>query len=146
MPFENEVTFVKYSKAGKERDFHEQYENAVKAAEKYLNKEYPNIIGDEIRENEKVKLVSPINGKEIATFQAGSKDSVDKAVEILKTGQKEWFSMGYVKRAQIFLKAADLVAKDKFLISALLAHENGKTRMEAVADVVGNRFSEVLCP
>ncbi len=135
MPFENEVTFVKYSKAGKERDFHEQYENAVKAAEKYLNKEYPNIIGDEIRENEKVKLVSPINGKEIATFQAGSRDSVDKAVEILKTGQKEWFSMGYVKRAQIFLKAADLVAKDKFLISALLAHENGKTRMEAVADV-----------
>jgi 1-pyrroline-5-carboxylate dehydrogenase len=43
--------------------------------------------------------------------------------------------MGYVKRASVMLKAADLVAKDKFLISAILAHENGKTRMEAVADV-----------
>ncbi len=135
MPFDNEVTFVKYTKAGKEKEFHDLYEDAVKLSEKYLNKEYPNIIGDEIIEKEKVKLISPINGKEIATFQAGSKESVERAIELLKKGQKEWFGMGYVKRASVMLKAADLVAKDKFLISAILAHENGKTRMEAVADV-----------
>ncbi len=135
MPFENEVTYIKFSKAGKEKEFHQLYEEALKSSQKYLNKEYPNIIVDDVMEKEKVKLISPIDGKEIATFQSATKESVDRAIELLKKGQKEWFALGYTKRAMVMLKAADLVAKDKFLISAILAHENGKNRLEAMADV-----------
>ena len=54
---------------------------------------------------------------------------------MLKDAQKPWFKSGYVNRARVMLKAADLLSRDKFLISALLAYENGKNRTEAMADV-----------
>ncbi len=135
MPFENEVTYVKYVKNGKEKEFNELYEKACEEAKKYLGKEYKNIIGKEIAEENKVKHISPVDEKEIATFQAGSKKSVDEAIEMLKKSQKSWFNSCFVNRARVLLKAADLVSRDKFLISALLAYENGKNRLEAMADV-----------
>ncbi|MFG1449071.1 MAG: aldehyde dehydrogenase family protein [Thermoplasmataceae archaeon] len=135
MTFENELTYVRMTKGGKEKEFHDLYEKALKDAEKYLNKEYPNIIGTEIIEKEKLKDISPIDGKEIGTFQAASEDSVRKAISMLKSNYKKWYHYGYRKRASIILKAADLLSEKKFLISALLAYENGKNRTEAMADV-----------
>jgi 1-pyrroline-5-carboxylate dehydrogenase len=135
MPFENEVTYIRYIKDGKEKQFNEEYEKACEEVKKYIGKEYKNIIGKEVSEENKLKHISPVNGKEIAIFQAGSKKSVDEALIMLKKGQRKWFSKSYVERARIILKAADLVSRDKFLISALLAYENGKNRLEAMADV-----------
>lgn len=135
MPFDNEMTYVRYVENGKEKEFNELYEKACEEAKKFIGKEYPNIVRKEIKEENKLKHISPADGKEIGVFQAGSKKSVDEALDMLNKAQKKWFQKGYVERARIFLKAADLLSKDKFLISALLAYENGKTRTEAIADV-----------
>ena len=135
MPFENEITYVKYVKNGKEKDFNQLYDRACEDAKKYIGKEYSNIIGKEIQESNKIKHVSPVDGHEIGVFQAGSQKSVDNALKMLKDAQKPWFKSGYVNRARVMLKAADLLSRDKFLISALLAYENGKNRTEAMADV-----------
>ncbi len=135
MPFENEMTYLKYVESGKEKEFNELYDRAYEETMKFIGKEYPNLIEKEVVESTKLKHISPVNGKEIGVFQAGSKESVDRALEMLKKAQKKWFEKGHVERARIFLKAADMLSKDKFLIAALLAHENGKTRTEAIADV-----------
>lgn len=135
MPFENEVTYVKYVKNGKEKEFNELYDKACEEAKKYIGKEYKNIIGKEVEESNKIKHTSPVDGKEIGIFQAGSQKYVDEAISMLKKAQKSWFKSGYVNRARVMLKAADLMSRDKFLISALLAYENGKNRTEAMADV-----------
>jgi 1-pyrroline-5-carboxylate dehydrogenase len=133
--FQNEITFVRMQKAGKEAEFHRLYEEALKEAEKYLHKEYPNLIGREIIEKEKIKDISPIDGKEIATFQMASSENINMALEMLHSSWKKWYEMGYVERARIMLKAADEISRQKYLISALLAYENGKNRTEAMADV-----------
>ena len=133
--FENEKTFVKMLKAGKEAEFHRLYEEALKDAEKYLHNDYANIIGSEIIEKEKIKDISPIDGKEIATFQMTSPDNINKALNMLNSSWKSWYENGYVERARIMLDAADKISQQKYLISALLAYENGKNRTEAIADV-----------
>ncbi len=133
--FENEKTFVRMQKAGKESEFHRLYEEALKAAEKYLHKEYPIIVGNEITEKEKISDISPIDGSEIAKFQMASPESINRALDILHSGWKGWYEKGYVERARIMLDAADRIAEEKYLISALLAYENGKNRTEAMADV-----------
>ncbi|MEM0159067.1 MAG: aldehyde dehydrogenase family protein, partial [Thermoplasmataceae archaeon] len=135
MPFENEKTYVRMQAAGKEEEFHKLYETALKEAGNYLHKEYPLIIGSEAYENEKFKDISPIDGGEIATFQVASKESVSKAIDLLDSGWRSWFGLGYLERARTLLRAADKISQEKFKLAALLAYENGKNRTEAIADV-----------
>ena len=97
MPFDNEVTFVKIQKAGKEKEFDEKYEAALKKAETYFGKEYPNIIQSDVVEEKKISDISPINGKEIAKFQLSSKESVEKALEMLHASYKKWFNLYWFK-------------------------------------------------
>lgn len=133
--FENENTFVRLQKEGKEREFDEKYESALKEAASYLSKEYPNIISDDVIEEKKIEDISPIDGKKIATFQLSSKESVEKALNLLHSGYRKWFAKGYLERSRILLKAYDLIREKKYLIAAIEAYENGKNRYEAVADV-----------
>ncbi|BAB59794.1 1-pyrroline-5-carboxylate dehydrogenase [Thermoplasma volcanium GSS1] len=135
MPFENENTYLRMSEAGKEAEFHRLYEESLKEIEAYFNKEYPNIIDGDVIESKKIKDISPIDGKEIATFQLASDSSVDKAVDMLYKSYKAWYSLGYMKRALIFLKAADMLSEQKFKFAAILTYENGKNRYEAIGDV-----------
>jgi len=135
MTFENEKTFLRMQKSGKTEEFHRLYEKGLDEAKQYFNKTYPNIISSELYEDETFDDISPIDGKGIAKFQLSSTKTVDDALNLLNAGWRPWFNAGYITRASIMLKAADRIAKDKFLIAAILAYENGKTRTEAVADV-----------
>ncbi|MGC8608781.1 MAG: aldehyde dehydrogenase family protein, partial [Thermoplasmata archaeon] len=65
--FENENTYLKMKEAGKEDQFDRLYEEALKENESYFHKEYPNIIENDVVEDRKIKDISPIDGKEIAT-------------------------------------------------------------------------------
>lgn len=133
--FENEATFVKMVKEGKEAEFHRLYEEALKEVPKYFGKEYPNLVKGEVIEKEKIKEITPIDEKELATFQLTSTETLEKAMKMLKSSYKAWYNTGYVHRAKIMLKVADEISKKKYLFSALLAYENGKNRTEAMADV-----------
>ncbi|MGP6293293.1 aldehyde dehydrogenase family protein [Caldiplasma sukawensis] len=133
--FENEVTYVRYQKKGKEEEFDQKYEEALKDVKKYFHKEYPLIIGSEILEDKKISEISPVDGNELAKFQAASKETIDNAIKMLKKGQKKWYEKGYLERARVMYKVADKLSADKFNISAILAFENGKNRLEAMADV-----------
>ncbi|EQD67070.1 Aldehyde dehydrogenase domain protein, partial [mine drainage metagenome] len=133
--FENENTFARLQREGKEKVFDEKYESALIEAASYLSKEYPNIISGDVLEEKKIEDISPIDGKKIATFQLSSKESVEKAVNLLHSGYRQWFAKGYLERSRTLLKAYDLIREKKYLIAAIEAYENGKNRYEAVADV-----------
>ncbi|QRF76274.1 Lactaldehyde dehydrogenase [Thermoplasmatales archaeon] len=133
--FDNENTFIKMRDSGKEKEFDSLYENALKQAESYFSKEYPNLANGEVREKQKIKDISPIDGKEIATFQMSSPETVEKTLKILHSSYRNWYNFGYVERSRILLNAADIMSKRKFLLAALLAYENGKNRYEAMGDV-----------
>lgn len=133
--FENEATFVKMVKEGKEEEFHRLYEEALKEVPKYFGKEYPNLVAGEVIEKEKIKEISPNDEKELATFQLSSRETLEKALKMLNSSYKAWYNKGYAHRAKIMLKVADGISEKKYFLSALLAYENGKNRTEAMADV-----------
>lgn len=136
MPFDNENTYIKMVESGKEQQFHEIYEEEIKKVVSYFDREYPNIVVEDVFEKDKLKHISPIDGKTIVgTFQMSTPETSNKAVEIARANYKNWYFSGYLHRAQIFLRAADILSKRKFEFAALLTYENGKNRYEAMGDV-----------
>ncbi|MEM0130104.1 MAG: aldehyde dehydrogenase family protein [Thermoplasmatales archaeon] len=136
MPFENENTYLRMIEKKEEDVFHRRYEEELENVKKFFGKEYPNLVAGDVFEEEKITHVSPIDGKTlIGKFQMSTKETSEKAVNIARSKYKEWYSIGYLARAQIFLKAADMLSKRKFEFSAILTYENGKNRYEAMGDV-----------
>ena len=77
MTFENEKTFLRMQKQGKEKEFHELYDKALIEAKKYIGKEYPNIILSEEKEGKTFDDISPMDGESVAKFQASSPATIE---------------------------------------------------------------------
>ena len=135
--FENEATYRKFLTENREDEFDRLFNDAVKTTEaSILGKEFPIYINGEPRTS-KDKLVerSPINGIIIGTFQKGDRTLAKEAIDAADNAFESWSSLDYKKRASIFEKAADILSKEKFLVSAIMSIENGKTRYESVGEV-----------
>ncbi len=135
MPFENVNTYIRLKESGQEEEFHRKYEKAVKEVPKYFHKEYPNLSEREVTEKEKIRDLSPIDGKEIATFQSATEVNIANTLKVLKQNYKTWYNLGYVARARLILDCADRLNDEKYNFAAILAYENGKNRYEAMGDV-----------
>ena len=136
MPFDNENTYIKMVERNEEDLFHKKFDESVLSVTKLLDKEYPNLVNGEVFEEEKLVHLSPLDAKtQIGKFQMSTKETSERAVKIARENYRSWYSKGYLARAQIFLKAADLLSQEKFEFSALLSYENGKNRYEAFGDV-----------
>jgi 1-pyrroline-5-carboxylate dehydrogenase len=136
MPFDNENTYIKMVERNEEDLFHKKFEDSLERVTKFFDKEYPNLVNGEVLEQEKLTHVSPLDGKtHVGTFQMSTKETSQRAVKIARENYKQWYAAGYLSRAEIFLKAAELLSQEKFEFSALLSYENGKNRYEAMGDV-----------
>jgi 1-pyrroline-5-carboxylate dehydrogenase len=136
MPFDNENTYIKMVESNQEELFHRKYEEEIENVKRFFGKEYPNLVAGEIYEEEKISHVSPLDGKTVTgKFQMSTKETSQKAVSIARSSYRKWYSLGYLQRAQILLRAADLLASRKFEFAAILTYENGKNRYEAMGDV-----------
>jgi 1-pyrroline-5-carboxylate dehydrogenase len=136
MPFENENTYIKMVENGKENSFHAGYEENLETVKSLFDKEYPNIVVEDVFEQEKMPHISPIDGKTIVgKFQMSSKETSEKAIAIARQSYRNWYNKGYISRSLVFLRAADLMSERKFEFAALLTYENGKNRYEAMGDV-----------
>ncbi len=136
MPFDNENTYIKMVEINEEDLFHKKFEESIEGVRKFFDKEYPNLVNGEVIEQEKLIHVSPLDGKtQVGKFQMSTKETSQKAVKIARDNYKGWNSKGYLARAEIFLKAAELLSQEKYEFSALLCYENGKNRFEAMGDV-----------
>ncbi|SMD31086.1 aldehyde dehydrogenase family protein [Picrophilus oshimae] len=133
--FYNENTYIKMKASGKEDEFDKKYEEALESVKGYFGKEYPNIIINDVNEEKKIKDISPIDESELAEFQLASKESIERAIDILSSGYKKWFQVPYDARVNIIEKALRMLQERKFEFAALLTYENGKNRYEAMGDV-----------
>lgn len=79
---------------------------------------------------------NPANMREIvAVFSQATPEEVNSAVAQGKKIWREIESLGWRKRFEIMLRAANLVLEKKYKIAATLTYEAGKTRGEALAEV-----------
>lgn len=116
---------------------HPRYERALEKVEGELGRHYPMLIdGEEVSTRSEFDVRSPMDtGIVVASFPKGGKREANRAVRAAKASFKEWNSLDWKKRTRIIRRAADLLERKMFDLSALITYEVGKNRYEAVAEV-----------
>ena len=140
MPFHNLNTYVRMVKENKVDEFHFNYERAVgtmRSAAHDTVISYPMFINGEVIPSKQLfDDPSPIDPHLIVgRFPKCTKTDVDKAVAAAENAFQEWSLTPYQIRAQVFHKAADIMAKEIYRFAAAITLDNGKNRDEAVAEV-----------
>ena len=135
--FENEFTFGNAVQQNTVNEFNENFEKGVEEVKKEFGKSYPIIInGEEMFLEEKFQVKSPSDTRIVlAEFPQAGKDETINAIESANNVFLEWSSTSYKERTKIFKECADDFAKRKFYLAALMSFENGKNRIEAMADI-----------
>ncbi len=135
--FENELTIHRHKQTGTIDEFHRAYEAAVEDIRSDFGATHPlQIDGDPIETGESFTVTNPGDTDQVlGEFAAGNEKHVDEAVAAASNAFDEWKEVSWDDRVTIFRDAADVIQDRKIEISALMAHENGKTRNEAIAEV-----------
>jgi 1-pyrroline-5-carboxylate dehydrogenase len=138
MPFTNEATYQRMKISGSERDFHTRYDDALQKALKSIGGTFHAYIGNSrhISANGTFEVRSPSDrGMLIGKFQSCSREETGMAVRKAEAAFRQWSGTDYRKRISIVQKAAEIAARKKFELAAMMTLENGKNRFEAMADV-----------
>jgi malonate-semialdehyde dehydrogenase (acetylating)/methylmalonate-semialdehyde dehydrogenase len=80
-------------------------------------------------------VISPLNGEIISQVPLGSSDILDDAVNSAKTALLKWSTIPIKERVQVFYRYKYLLEKNLNELSVLIREENGKTILEAKAEV-----------
>ena len=129
------VTYATMSADNEE--LHKGYEEGIETAKAELGRFHPAVVnGEERQGDDSYELRSPID-KDIVlgTFAQATIQDVNDAVAAAKGFSLEWDRMGWRKRVELIRNAADLITERRNELSALMALEVGKNRLEALGDV-----------
>lgn len=118
-------------------ELHTRFEEALIAVKGNLGKEHGMIInGEERFADEKFEDRSPVNTDMVlGFFQKGTARDADAAIAAARDAFPVWSGMRWQERVGLLRKAAENIDQRTFEISAVMAMEVGKNRMEALADV-----------
>lgn len=84
---------------------------------------------------EKIKSVSPVDGKAIATVNFSDKRSFDMVVETAAEAFKEWRQWPAPKRGEIVRQIGNELRKAKPTLGKLVSYEMGKSLQEGMGEV-----------
>ena len=129
------VTYATMSADNEE--LHAGYDEGIEAAKAELGRFHPAVVNGEEREGDgSYELRSPIDDQIVlGTFAQATVGDVDDAVAAAKASALDWDRMGWKRRVELIRKAADLITERRYMLSALMALEVGKNRLEALGDV-----------
>jgi 1-pyrroline-5-carboxylate dehydrogenase len=136
--FTNEMTYYRMVREGREEEFHSRYEDALAGVRSELGGHHPIIIGGETYFSEAGEFEDRSPGDTrilLGYFQKGLRRHAKMAVNAAKEAFLEWGWMDWRKRVDIMRRAGEIMAADKFRLAAIITLENGKNRLEAMADV-----------
>ncbi len=117
-------------------ELHKLYEQGIEVAKSWLGQNYPLYVSGEPREGSGYKeTLSPIDGTVIGGFAQGTREDVRDAIAAAKAAFPAWANRPWQERVAIMRKAADIMTEQRNELSALMAMEVGKNRLEALGDV-----------
>ncbi|HEU4527122.1 MAG TPA: aldehyde dehydrogenase family protein [Actinomycetota bacterium] len=117
-------------------ELHKLYDQGVEIATSWLGQKHPLYVNGEAREGSGHKEArSPIDGRVIGEFAQGTREDVRDAVAAARAAFPEWANRPWQERVAIMRKAADIMSEQRNELSALMAMEVGKNRLEALGDV-----------
>ncbi len=114
-----------------------KYDEGLKTVRKYIGDEYPLIInGERVFTENKIDSLNPSNHKEVlgSISQASIKEA-DLAMESALQTFEYWKKVDPKVRSDVLFKAANIMKRRKFELSALETLEAGKPWVEADADI-----------
>jgi len=116
---------------------HEAYDRGIEEARSWLGGRHPFLVNGEPREGESwAETRSPIDREvAIGTFAEASRQDVDDAIAAAQAFAPEWAATPWEERVRLLREAADLISERRSELSALMAIEVGKNRLEALGDV-----------
>ena len=137
MVFSNEQTFLKYIKNDKENLFNQKYDDATKTISSQFGQIYPLLINNKkITTHSVSEVFSPIDRRiSLGKVQKCNLKHCLDAIDCADEAFKNWGNTDYRKRIKIFSKIANVMRSKKFELSAWITYENGKNRIESMADV-----------
>lgn len=118
-------------------ELHIRFEEALSTLKGKLGQEYGMIIDNQERfASDKFEDRSPANtGIVLGNFQKGTEKDAHDALAAARKAFPLWSGMKWQDRVALLRKTADIIDERTFIISAALAMEVGKNRMEAIGDV-----------
>ncbi len=118
-------------------ELHTHFAEALEKVKTGLGREYPMLInGQERFSADKHYAHSPINtDMHLATFQKGTAQDAADAVAAAKAAFPAWSRMNWDERVFLLRKLADIIDERIYEISAAMALEVGKNRMESLGEV-----------
>ena len=118
-------------------ELHAAFEAGVVSAQGRLGQSHANIIDGQERAGEaEFELRSPIDQDVlVGRFARGSREDVRDAIAAARAAQPAWKALGWEKRVEIMVAAADLISERLMEYSALMSIEVGKNRMESLGEV-----------
>ena len=118
---------------------HEAYDRGIETARSWLGESHSFIVDGEHRDGiagQEYEERSPIDRDVvIGTFACASPDDVHDAVTAARAAAPEWAATPWKERVAILERAADQISEHRSELSALMAMEVGKNRLEALGDV-----------
>jgi 1-pyrroline-5-carboxylate dehydrogenase len=119
-------------------ELHRAYDRGIDAARSRLGGEQPIVVGGTRRAGDRdtYEVRSPADHDVLlARVTVASGTDVDDAVEAARASQPAWAATGWRDRCAVLERAADLISERRFELSATMAMEVGKSRLEALGDV-----------
>ncbi|KAJ4110322.1 hypothetical protein NW768_012082, partial [Fusarium equiseti] len=86
------------------------------------------INGQQVHSSESSPVISPLSGKEIWSFSCANKNHVQEAVQNAHDTFSDWSRTKASDRRDVFLKAADIMAKRREELGGYMHHELGATK------------------
>ena len=128
---------VTYATLAADPNMHSDYERGIEDAKAWLDQRHPFYVNGEAREGDGWHTeVSPIDSAIVlGEFATATAQDVEDAIAAAKDYAPAWDALGYQKRAEILDRAARIIEDRRYMMSALMAMEVGKNRLEAVGDV-----------
>ncbi|HEY7514030.1 MAG TPA: aldehyde dehydrogenase family protein, partial [Vicinamibacteria bacterium] len=123
--------------AGQSEEFKRKYDEAVGRVRASLGGRHPHQIeGQESFSSQEFEDRSPIDTRLVlGRFSVATPEDVDAAVAAARESFPGWSRRPWAERTAILRRAADLIEQRGFDLSALVAIEAGKNRLEAMGDV-----------
>lgn len=100
------------------------------AVQNYINGHFVNAYGDN-----KLEVISPLDGTLLSTVPLSSSKDLDDAVTAAGNAFKSWSKTPIKERVQVFFKYKYLLEKNLKELAELCSEENGKTYSESVAEI-----------
>jgi 1-pyrroline-5-carboxylate dehydrogenase len=119
------------------QEMNDAYDRAVSSVAESLGRTHGVIVaGEERSDRELYEERSPIDKTVlIGRYAQATHQDIDDAVATARTFAPEWDAWGWERRRDLMLRAADLMEDQTVEIGALMSHEIGKNRLEALGEV-----------